>query len=166
LEFQRVIAEREEKERRERGEKERQLRDERERRVREEQAKEELREQERLAEIERLEKELADNDPAAEEAEEETAMATALYDYQAAAEDEISFDPDDLITHIEMVSALPILLNLHVYNFVLFRLMKAGGEECARASLASSRPTMSSSMSEMPIFLLREGVTSIPCILN
>lgn len=29
--------------------------------------------------------------------------ATALYDYQAAAEDEISFDPDDLITHIEMV---------------------------------------------------------------
>lgn len=30
--------------------------------------------------------------------------ATALYDYQAAAEDEISFDPDDLITHIEMVS--------------------------------------------------------------
>lgn len=30
--------------------------------------------------------------------------AVALYDYQAAAEDEISFDPDDLITHIEQVS--------------------------------------------------------------
>lgn len=30
--------------------------------------------------------------------------AIALYDYQAAAEDEISFDPDDTITHIEMVS--------------------------------------------------------------
>lgn len=29
--------------------------------------------------------------------------AVALYDYQAAAEDEISFDPDDPITHIEMV---------------------------------------------------------------
>lgn len=29
--------------------------------------------------------------------------ATALYDYQAAAEDEVSFDPDDLITHIEQV---------------------------------------------------------------
>uniref|UniRef100_A0A336LL60 CSON013696 protein n=1 Tax=Culicoides sonorensis TaxID=179676 RepID=A0A336LL60_CULSO len=29
--------------------------------------------------------------------------ATALYDYQAAAEDEISFDPDDLITHIDMI---------------------------------------------------------------
>lgn len=107
-------SDREEKERQERGEKERQekmekerrLRDERqerERRAREEQAKEELREQERLEEIERLEKELADNDPAAEEVE-ETASATALYDYQAAAEDEISFDPDDLITHIEMVS--------------------------------------------------------------
>lgn len=30
--------------------------------------------------------------------------AVALYDYQAAAEDEISFDPDDSITHIEQVS--------------------------------------------------------------
>lgn len=29
--------------------------------------------------------------------------ATALYDYQAGAEDEISFDPDDTITHIEMI---------------------------------------------------------------
>lgn len=29
--------------------------------------------------------------------------ATALYDYQAAADDEISFDPDDVITHIEKV---------------------------------------------------------------
>lgn len=30
-------------------------------------------------------------------------MAYALYDYQAAAEDEISFDPGDVITHIEMI---------------------------------------------------------------
>lgn len=29
--------------------------------------------------------------------------AIALYDYQAAADDEISFDPDDLITHIDMI---------------------------------------------------------------
>lgn len=29
--------------------------------------------------------------------------AVALYDYQAADEDEISFDPEDLITHIEMI---------------------------------------------------------------
>ncbi|XP_047372605.1 src substrate cortactin isoform X3 [Sciurus carolinensis] len=29
--------------------------------------------------------------------------ATALYDYQAAGDDEISFDPDDLITNIEMI---------------------------------------------------------------
>lgn len=27
----------------------------------------------------------------------------AMYDYQAAADDEISFDPDDIITHIEQV---------------------------------------------------------------
>lgn len=31
--------------------------------------------------------------------------AIALYDYQAAADDEISFDPDDLITHIDMIDA-------------------------------------------------------------
>ncbi|XP_062562906.1 src substrate cortactin isoform X2 [Armigeres subalbatus] len=30
-------------------------------------------------------------------------QAVALYDYQAAADDEISFDPDDRITHIEMI---------------------------------------------------------------
>lgn len=34
--------------------------------------------------------------------------AVALYDYQAAAEDEISFDPDDLITHIEQVSKIEL----------------------------------------------------------
>lgn len=31
-------------------------------------------------------------------------QAIALYDYQASAEDEISFDPNDIITHIEKVS--------------------------------------------------------------
>lgn len=30
-------------------------------------------------------------------------QALALYDYQASADDEISFDPNDLITHIERV---------------------------------------------------------------
>lgn len=30
-------------------------------------------------------------------------QAIALYDYQASAEDEISFDPNDMITHIERV---------------------------------------------------------------
>ena len=29
--------------------------------------------------------------------------AIALYDYQAAADDEISFDPNDIITNIEQV---------------------------------------------------------------
>lgn len=32
--------------------------------------------------------------------------AIALYDYQAAASDEISFDPDDIVTHIEKVTFL------------------------------------------------------------
>ena len=39
-----------------------------------------------------------------EEAEAEGVVAVALYDYQAAADDEISFDPNDVITNIEMVS--------------------------------------------------------------
>lgn len=38
--------------------------------------------------------------------------ATALYDYQAAADDEISFDPDDLITHIEQVCLFELLYSL------------------------------------------------------
>lgn len=37
-------------------------------------------------------------------------VAIALYDYQAAAEDEISFDPDDVITHIDMVRICNIFL--------------------------------------------------------
>lgn len=32
--------------------------------------------------------------------------AIALYDYEATAEDEISFDPNDIITHIEQVSSI------------------------------------------------------------
>lgn len=35
-----------------------------------------------------------------------------MYDYQAAADDEISFDPDDLITHIEQVSRIR---SIHVF---------------------------------------------------
>lgn len=31
--------------------------------------------------------------------------AKALYDYQAADDTEISFDPDDIITHIEQIDA-------------------------------------------------------------
>lgn len=34
-----------------------------------------------------------------------------MYDYQAAAEDEISFDPDDIITHIEQVTQYFISIN-------------------------------------------------------
>ena len=36
--------------------------------------------------------------------------AVALYDYQAMAEDEISFDPNDVITNIEMVSNKVVIL--------------------------------------------------------
>ncbi|CAL8365134.1 src substrate cortactin isoform X1 [Gadus morhua] len=35
--------------------------------------------------------------------EDQGVTAVALYDYQAAGEDEISFDPDDIITNIEMI---------------------------------------------------------------
>lgn len=40
----------------------------------------------------------------AEYIEDTKIRAIALYDYQAQAEDEISFDPDDIISHIEQVS--------------------------------------------------------------
>lgn len=39
----------------------------------------------------------------AEYIEDTKIQALALYDYQASAEDEISFDPNDVITHIEKV---------------------------------------------------------------
>lgn len=39
----------------------------------------------------------------AEYIEDTKVQAIALYDYQASAEDEISFDPNDIITHIEMI---------------------------------------------------------------
>jgi cortactin len=47
--------------------------------------------------------------------------AIALYDYQADADDEISFDPDDIITNIEMVSIIYRVLNsqLLILNFIL-----------------------------------------------
>lgn len=47
--------------------------------------------------------------------------AIALYDYQAAADDEISFDPDDTITHIEKASISQFLpLTLQINGFVLY----------------------------------------------
>ena len=41
----------------------------------------------------------------AEPARDGSITAVALYDYQAMAEDEISFDPNDIITNIEMVGS-------------------------------------------------------------
>lgn len=41
--------------------------------------------------------------------------ATALYDYTASADDEISFDPGDLITHIEMVRFCRICVTCILY---------------------------------------------------
>lgn len=68
----------------------------------------------RVSEIEQSEQELIEqlkSDNIQEVAEEQFILspddpgtvAYALYDYQAAAEDEISFDPGDEITHIEMI---------------------------------------------------------------
>lgn len=65
------------------------------------------------------------------------------YDYQAAAEDEISFDPDDLITHIEMVGVPFSRCYLSHYQTFLFRfhrLTRVGGVACAKTSTACSQP--------------------------
>lgn len=45
-------------------------------------------------------------------------VAVALYDYQASADDELSFDPDDIITNIEMVFFL--LFQRRAIQHVLF----------------------------------------------
>ncbi|XP_054747234.1 src substrate cortactin [Anastrepha obliqua] len=45
----------------------------------------------------------ANSDNLADYIEDTGIHAIALYDYQAADDDEISFDPDDTITHIEMI---------------------------------------------------------------
>jgi len=39
-------------------------------------------------------------------------VAIALYDYQAGADDELSFDPDDIITNIEMVRSFRLHIQL------------------------------------------------------
>lgn len=51
----------------------------------------------------------ANSDNLADYIEDTHIHAIALYDYQANDDDEISFDPDDTITHIEMVSNVPNL---------------------------------------------------------
>ncbi|XP_026870278.2 src substrate cortactin isoform X4 [Electrophorus electricus] len=45
----------------------------------------------------------ATDSPSYEYGEDLGVTAVALYDYQAAGDDEISFDPDDIITNIEMI---------------------------------------------------------------
>ena len=79
------------------------------RREKEEQLRREREEQERK---ERTEQEAQSNnryDLPPDETEDDNEnksggiSAIALYDYQANAEDEISFDPNDVITNIEMV---------------------------------------------------------------
>lgn len=46
--------------------------------------------------------------------------AIALYDYQAAAEDELTFDPDEIITNIEMVLSFILNVNMPlIFDFSL-----------------------------------------------
>ena len=45
--------------------------------------------------------------------------AIALYDYQAMAEDEISFDPNDVITNIEMVGCFSPMQCQVLSSFIL-----------------------------------------------
>ena len=57
----------------------------------------------------------------AEPARDGSITAVALYDYQAMAEDEISFDPNDIITNIEMVGSFTSQGGLHnIPGFVSF----------------------------------------------
>lgn len=71
--------------------------------------------------------------------------AIALYDYEATAEDEISFDPNDIITHIEQVNAFCIFQSLNTFIdciFLQFRSTRDGGADCAKIATDSSQPIM------------------------
>lgn len=80
------------------------LEDETKKKLDEAKKKEEERrlEAERQLEEQQLHEQLK-NGPALEEEPEGGYTAIALYDYQASADDEISFDPDDIVTNIEMI---------------------------------------------------------------
>ncbi len=70
-----------------------------------------------------------------------------MYDYQAAADDEISFDPDDLITHIEQVNFFKVFeffwsLVSTKKNYFHFRLTRVGGADCAKTNTDYFRRTM------------------------
>lgn len=74
--------------------------------------------------------------------------AVALYDYQAGADDEISFDPEDIITHVETVS----LKNEEIIIFLMrtiCRYMRAGGEACAKENTACFLQIMCNCSSEV-----------------
>lgn len=116
LEKERIKQEQEIKKRKDKEEKDRQEREQQEKEQKERDENQKLllkkqqeedrlkaEEQARLLEQERLMEELRlqGNDDNTEEDLGYTAIA--LYDYQASADDEISFDPDDIITNIEMI---------------------------------------------------------------
>lgn len=97
----------------------------------------------------------------AEYIEDTKIQAIALYDYQASAEDEISFDPNDVITHIEKVSLTffrelgsSLLMNQHL-NKILFihRLTKAGGAAYVRIDMAYSQPITCKLSSKIIVFV-------------
>lgn len=70
--------------------------------------------------------------------------AIALYDYEATAEDEISFDPNDIISHIEQVSVTLSAgeLNPLILSILSFRSTKDGGVDCAKIVMDSFQPIM------------------------
>ena len=65
----------------------------------------------------------------------------AVFDYQAGDDDEISFNPNDVITHIEMVITCIVLSTSITLRF---RLMPVGGAVAAMDNSACSLRTMSS----------------------
>lgn len=78
--------------------------------------------------------------------------AIALYDYEATADDEISFDPNEIITHIEQIGNFSPFMWIPIYPtrlincfipLLLARVvlqMKDGGADYAETAMVSSRP--------------------------
>lgn len=111
------------------------------------QPKIEVEEQRKSIEVEEIIEEVqveAKEEVAEENAElEDTGLvAVALYDYQSAAEDEISFDPEDVITHVEMVKGIDAVLGVNINGLICFRLMKVGGVDCVEVDMVCFQQIM------------------------
>ena len=67
--------------------------------------------------------------------------AVALWDYEAEEDDEVTFDPGEIITHIEMIDEVTTLFIIY-FDPLRIYYFRAGGKERVVAALGYFPPTM------------------------